>query len=160
MELYHGHAGSISKVEDMGLFRGVFASACEMAAGSHGELHVADLDEDKILTDYALNYELDHDEVKAAFEAVCAEENVDAESDLIWEAVIEDANVFDMDEEEVLEAFEMAMIGEDASIGMASWVAQRMRGQVARKLGYLAVEMDDEHGTSYLVLPGVEFAAV
>lgn len=157
MELYHG--GKISKVEDKGLFRGIFASACQVAAGSHGDLHTVELNDDQILTDYSLNYELDHDEVKGAFEAVCAEESVDAESELIWEAVIEDADVFEMNEDEVLEAFEMAMIGEDASLGMASWVAQRMRGQVARKLGYLAVEMDDEHGTSYLVLPGVEFAA-
>lgn len=158
MELYHG--GNISKVEDKGLFRGAFASAREESAVSHGNLHMVELSEDQILTDYSLNYELDHDQVKAAFEAVCAEERVDAESDLIWDSVIEDASLFDMDEDEVLEAFEMALIGEDESIGMASWISQRMRGQVARKLGYLAVEMDDEHGTSYLVLPGAEFKPV
>ena len=158
MELYHG--GSVSNVEDGGLFRGVFASACEDVASSHGYLHKSEIEDDKILTDYSLNYELDHSEVRAAFEAVCAEEGVDAESDLIWEAVIEEADVFEMDEYDVLESFEMAMIGEDESVGMASWVAQRMRGQVARKLGYIAVEMDDEHGTSYLVLPGAEFSRV
>ena len=158
MELYHG--GSASKVEDSGLFRGVFASACEDVASSHGDLNKAEIEDEKILSDYSLNYELDHNEVRAAFEAVCGEEGVDAESDLIWKAVIEDADVFEMDESEALESFEMAMIGEDESIGMASWAAQRMRGRVARKLGYLAVEMDDEHGTSYLVLPGAEFSRV
>jgi len=157
MELYHG--GNVSRVEDKGFFRGVFASVREDAAASHGDLHTVEIDDDQILTDYSLNYELDHDEVKEAFEAVCSEEGVDAESDLIWEAVIEDADVFRMDECDVLEAFEMAMLG-DEELYMASWVAQRMRGQVARKLGYIAVEMDDEHGTSYLVLPGAEFSRV
>lgn len=154
MKLYHG--GEIELVEDSGLFRGVFASARDEAARSHGRLHYVDIDDAHILTNYALNYELEHDAVKAAFRAVCKEEGVDPDSEIAWAAVVEDEDVFDMDACEVLEAFEPAMIGEE-SVGMAGWVAQRMRGQVARKLGYQAVEMNDEHGTSYLVLPGVEF---
>ena len=34
------------------------------------------------------------------------------------------------------------------------WEVQRMRGELARKLGYDAVEMADEYGTSWLCLPG------
>ncbi|PHK54024.1 hypothetical protein CR199_15090, partial [Enterococcus faecium] len=32
------------------------------------------------------------------------------------------------------------------------WEKQRLRGRVAARLGYDAVEMDDGHGTSYLIV--------
>lgn len=150
MQLFHG--GDITSIEDTGLFRGAFATPNDMAARSHGKLNVIELE--KVLSDFELNYEIDADETRTAFEAVCEEEGVDAESDIIWDAVIEDANVFEMDEDEVLEAFEMAIILQDVDLGNASWAAQRMRGQVAKKLGFDAVEMDDEHGTIYLVTRG------
>ena len=38
-------------------------------------------------------------------------------------------------------------------LGEASWEAQRLRGVIAKKQGFHAVAMPDEHGTSYLVLP-------
>jgi hypothetical protein len=33
----------------------------------------------------------------------------------------------------------------------ASWECQRLRGVVAKKLGFKAAEMIDEHGTVYLI---------
>ena len=39
-------------------------------------------------------------------------------------------------------------------IAEADWDAQKMRGEIARYFGFIAVEMSDEHGTSYLVLSG------
>ena len=39
-----------------------------------------------------------------------------------------------------------------------SWDCQILRGRIARGLGYAAVEMSDEHGTSYLVFPGTDIA--
>lgn len=152
MQLFHG--GDITSIEDTGLFRGVFATPNEMAARSHGKLNVIEVDDSKVLSDFELNYEVDTNETRAAFEAVCEEEGIDTDSDIIWDAVIEDANVYEMDEADVLEAFEMAIILQDVDLGNASWAAQRMRGQVAKKLGFDAVEMDDEHGNSYLVTRG------
>ena len=35
--------------------------------------------------------------------------------------------------------------------------AQRLRGQIAKHLGYHAVELEDEHGQSYLTTHGVKF---
>ena len=35
-----------------------------------------------------------------------------------------------------------------------SWECQILRGEIARRLGFAAVEMSDEHGTSYLVFSG------
>jgi len=31
-----------------------------------------------------------------------------------------------------------------------------VRGAIAKDLGYQAVEMEDEHGTSHLILPGAK----
>lgn len=45
-------------------------------------------------------------------------------------------------------------------LGEASWKAQRLRGEVAKDLGYQAVETSDEHGTSYLVLPGASIKPI
>ena len=35
--------------------------------------------------------------------------------------------------------------------GDAEWEMQRLRGRVTAHLGFDAVEMEDEHGTSYLI---------
>lgn len=46
------------------------------------------------------------------------------------------------------------MLGE-TDLGFAGWESQRIRGVIAKKLGYKAVSTKDEHGVSYLVLPHV-----
>ena len=58
----------------------------------------------------------------------------------------------DMGEERMFE-----ILGRD-SIGEADWDIQGLRGEVARRLGYAAVEMGDEHGITTLILnhPGVK----
>ena len=38
--------------------------------------------------------------------------------------------------------------------------SQRLRGVIAKQAGFKAVEMSDEHGLSYLVLPGVRIVQV
>jgi hypothetical protein len=43
----------------------------------------------------------------------------------------------------------------DADFG---WKLQKMRGQLAAKLGYTSVEMRDVHGTTWLCLPGCSIA--
>lgn len=44
--------------------------------------------------------------------------------------------------------------------GDDGWELQRLRGQLAGRLGYTSVEMRDEHGTTWLCLPGCEISAV
>lgn len=44
----------------------------------------------------------------------------------------------------------------DAVLEKAGWLAQKYRGRVAQALGFSAIEMSDEHGVSYLVVPGVK----
>lgn len=127
MELYHGSADeNLKTIETFGtIFDGIFALTDSNPSHGNGIIYKLEVDDEKVLTNYALNYEIEHDLVKSVFEAVVGE-------DASWQAVIEDSAEF-VDAE-------------------SSWEAQRLRGKVAKKLGYDAVEMNDEHGRSYLVL--------
>lgn len=151
MKLFHGSSSVVSEVKNIGVFGGVFAHCNESVALSHGDnLHIINVDEDRVLTQHALNYELDYDVVCAALRDVAVVE--DDDFDMMHEIVIEEAALADFDEDEVLRVFHADDLAE------AGWDAQRLRGKVAAKLGYLAVEMDDEHGTSYLILSGAEIS--
>jgi hypothetical protein len=66
--------------------------------------------------------------------------------DRLFELVVEEEEVEDADVE-LLRADDL---------GEAGWEAHRIRGQLAKALGYAAVEMSDEHGTTWLVLPGAQ----
>ena len=150
--LYHGSPDVITEINSSGLFEGVFASSDKAAAESHmqnGVLHEIKLRESDILTQQMLDYELDYEQVKSALTAEMPRLSED-DIDLAYEVVVEDKDVFDMDAEDVERIFGYEDIGE------ASWEAQRIRGRVAKALGYKAVEMSDEHGSSILVLPGAD----
>lgn len=152
VELYHGGSpGSV--VEETGRFGGIFASADKEAAGSHqgkaDGLHKIRIPKSQVLSQYELTHDVDYEITKAVFE-----ENLNIESeedlDLAWEVIAEDKGVWGMNEAEVLRVFR------ESDLADADWEGQRLRGLIARAAGFKAVEMSDEHGTSYLVLPGVE----
>ena len=148
LDLYHGSYKPIENIEDKGLFGGVFASASREAAASHGDmLHKINLNKDDLLTQYALDYDIDYEKVSNALKKQLRDED---DFDLVYKTVVEDAPLhnMDIDEDTLLRTFGTSDLGE------AAWEAQKMRGQLAKNLGYKAVEMQDEHGLSYLVLPG------
>ena len=62
----------------------------------------------------------------------------------VFKAVVDDAS-HKIDGDDLMRIFRADSLGE------ASWEAQRLRGQLAKELGYRAIAMSDEHGTSYLV---------
>ena len=132
MNTYHGSAKQVSAITSRGAFGGLFSSVDERAAASHGDvLHV--IASPKPLTDYALNYE-----VEGAWEAavkVCGGDEDRAE------AVLSPGCECDSDDPE--DGLEL----------------QRLRGVLAASLGFTSVEMRDEHGTTWLCLPGCEIAA-
>ena len=144
--LYHGSPKTVNEITPYGTFGGLFASPDRSAAASHGDIvHKMDIPEENILTNYDLNYSIDFDKTKGALKKSMPWLD-DDDLDLAWKAIIEDkSNDIDADD--------LARIMK-ADPEEAGWEAQRLRGQVAKNLGYKAVEMSDEHGTSYLVLPG------
>lgn len=136
LDLYHGSPAAIAKITASGVFGGVFASH-EGAARSHGAvLHL--VRSPRPLTDYALNYE-----IEGAWEA--AVEVAGGDEDLAGRIMdIECPASDDCEPEDA---------GEDG------WNVQRLRGVLAARLGFTSVEMRDEHGTTWLCLPGCEIAA-
>ena len=131
---YHGSPEPLDGIRDEGLFGGIFASESEEAAASHGE-HVYEIESPRHLTDFALNYEID-DAFSVALEVADGDEGI-AEAIMDADAPIPES--MDVEPEDFAEA---------------SWEMQRLRGRLAARLGYTSVEMRDEHGTTYLCLPG------
>lgn len=140
--LYHGsHESDLTVVRDDGVFGGVFASAERRVAESHGDhVYSIEIDDDAICTTQHLNYHADVDAISAAIAA----EGHNPDDEMIWSAVVDDNDSLVWERVEASDAAEL------------SWELQRVRGRVAAALGFSAVEMSDEHGTSYLVLPGAE----
>ena len=139
--LYHGSREHVAEIKNKGTFGGLFASGDRESAMSHGEIvHRIDLQEDQIMTQGQLE-KLTDDDLKAVAHWVD-----DDDLERLRELVINDEKADD-DDARILRA-------DDA--GEASWEAQRLRGALAKRAGFSAVEMNDEHGTSYLVLPGVK----
>lgn len=137
MELYHSSPEILTQIKAYNAysyvdFGGVFVSESKNSALSHHDnLHTIEIDEDEILTQRELR------NLDVAEFVTC---------DRMYEIVVEEDQVT----EEDVELFK----AED--LAQASWKAQAIRGKIAKKYGYKAVEMNDEHGTSYLVLAGTE----
>ena len=154
--VYHGTNQKFDKIEPYTLgtndFGGIFASSNRRAAESHGKyLYSMNLERSEILTQYELDYSLDPVKIKKILSGN-ARGLSDEDLDLLWECVVEDVGTGeDKRLREILKA-------DDA--GDASWQCQGIRGKIAKEFGYKAVEMEDEHGTSYLVLPGTEISEI
>ena len=126
--LFHGSpAARISEIRATGVFGGLFASESERAARSHGDtLYV--IESTIPLTDYALNYE-----IEGAYEiALEIAKGDEARADAIMSRGCE----------------------WDSTDPEDGWEIQRLRGELAALLGYTSVEMADEHGATWLCLPG------
>ncbi len=87
------------------------------------------------------------------------QENIDAIKDL----ALNDINIFKMIDPETnkptkeLQAI-LKSLGTD-DLGEASWELQKIRGSIARDLGFKAVTMSDEQGLSYFLTPGTKLKA-
>lgn len=137
MELFHGSHETITTIRADGLFGGLFASTSKSSALSHGEvIHV--IESPRPLSNYALNYE-----VVGAYDVALEVANGD---ERIADAIM-------APECECLDDCNP----EDA--GEQGWEFQRLRGVLVSRLGFTSVEMRDEHGTTYLCLPGCTIRA-
>lgn len=154
IELFHGSIAhdSILTVNSAGVFEGVFCSADQRVANSHAEnVYRIELDEADICTSRDIAWADDIDAIHAMIKAKTwaeTEEELDRAFEIICDADCEieedDIHLFDSSED----------------FADAGWRAQRVRGLAAKMLGFKAVEMRDEHGTTYLVLPGAELKAI
>jgi hypothetical protein len=132
-ELFHGSPARISVIRADGVFGGLFASCNEDVARSHGDvLHI--IRSPRPLTNFRLNYEIEN-AYNVALELCDGDESrADAIMSLDCSSDCDDAE--------------------------AGWELQRLRGELARRLGYTSIEMRDEHGTTWLCLPGCEIEVI
>ena len=161
----HGHGGYIQRVEDRkpGVFDGIFALRDPGMTERGPDVTAFRIPNDKMLSQRDLEYDLDYNTVSTALADVLPRK-IEAGSDRfdsVWSAVVEDSSDFEQlgleEDGSVREDSFMDIFGYDAEdAGEASWFAQKLRGRLAQKLGYQAVEMDDENGTSWYIVPGVE----
>jgi len=138
-DLFHGSHEVITEIRGDGVFGGLFASD-ELAALSHGPV-LHRITSPRHLTDFELNYK-----IEGAWDI--ALELADGNEDLAEAIMSVDCEVPDS----------CACSPEDA--GELGWEIQRLRGELAARLGYTSVEMLDEHGTTYLCLPGCSIEVI
>lgn len=146
MKLFHGSYDTTAPVIKVGafalgcsdnVFDGLFASADSDIAGSHGNnVHVYNVNS------VASNYEL-NDRIEDVMQYLRSE--IEADEEQI------EALAYAIADDECDDAFEEILTPRSCT-GNVSWEMQRLRGRVAAHLGFDAVEMDDEHGTSYLIV--------
>ncbi|EOG5778463.1 hypothetical protein ACLFWW_001023 [Cronobacter sakazakii] len=146
MKLFHGSYRSEAPEIKVGafalgaadnVFDGIFASAEHDIAGSHGT-QIYTYDVEKIATSSDLS-----DRIVDIIQFLRLEIDADEEQvEALAYALVEDK--CDDEFEEILSP--------RSCTGNASWEMQRLRGRIAAHVGFDAVEMDDEHGTSYLIV--------
>ena len=161
----HGHGGYIKEVEarPSGVFDGIFALTSPGMTERGPDVTAFRIPDDKMLSQRGLDYELDSDDVAAALIDVFPRkiEQGDDSFNEAWKAIVEDRSDFESlgleDDGSIREDSFMDILGYSAEdAGEASWFAQKLRGRLAAKLGYQAVQMDDENGSSWYIVPGVK----
>lgn len=130
--LFHGSHGLIAEITTDGTFGGIFAVDSLQAARSHGDIiHL--VTSPRPLTNTIIYMEGYGQE---------ALELADGNEELA-DAILDPA----------CPAPEFLV---DEMGYKADWYVQGLRGTLARLLGYTSVQMYDEHGTTWLCLPGCE----
>ncbi|BAG80428.1 hypothetical protein WDK46_24540 [Escherichia coli] len=150
MKLFHGTYEKTAPIIKLGefamsgnnVFDGLFACLDRDIAASHGNsIFIYHVDDDKIAESRDLN---------ARFQEVYAFLRNELDTADVEE--IADRVIWDNDSD--IENFADILsprLDSDIS-GAYSWELQRLRGRVAAYLGFDAIEMNDEHGTSYLIV--------
>lgn len=148
MMLFHGSKGPgpIEKIKGDGMFGGLFASPSRRSAESHGDaIYRMTVPDASIMN---VGDELPWDHVTSTIG-----KNIRANSphlEDIADMVVGAKSAFNssIPEDDLLHALRASDLVE------ADWELQRLRGLLGKSAGYKAVQMPDEHGMSYLVLPG------
>ena len=124
-----------------GRFGGVFGQKNYVEPAYDRNNYYVDIPEAKILTQQDINYHIPAEKQIRAVEDVSGIKRTNPDFEKVFDAIAGDKNQQGLED----------IFGMD-NWGDASWHAQRLRGQFAKKLGYDAVHMDDETGTSILVV--------
>ncbi|EOZ7525324.1 hypothetical protein O8E95_001393 [Enterobacter quasiroggenkampii] len=146
MKLFHGSYSNAAPEIKIGafslgaadnVFDGLFASAESDIASSHGDfVHIYDVE--RIADNSDLN-----DRIEDIIHFLRGEVEADYEK--------LEALAYALADDECNDEF-ADILSPRSCTGDVGWEMQRLRGRVAAHLGFDAVEMEDEHGTSYLIV--------
>jgi hypothetical protein len=171
MRLFHSSPEqNLKEVKNSGRFGGIFAgSDPESAVGLSSRktfLHHADIPESSI-ADSSILINTSENKLDVANNAVKNSispkyhqpENIEA----IKDVALNDRNIFNMIDPDTNNPTEelqsiLKSLGTD-DLGEASWELQKIRGSIAKELGFKAVTMSDEQGLSYFLTPGTKLKA-
>ena len=171
MKLYHGsrtdNIGSeVVTPDDKGVFfYGMFFSESYMAAESHGDFLVtAEVDEDDIMDSTDICWDED-----AASKAIELFGGVGIDDGLLLDLIAGYKSTFDcgVEAEDIRNLNNKiadvtgceGIRGEDEDFYL-DWGLQSAACFVAHQLGYKGVAVEDEHGISYMLVPGEKFERI
>lgn len=166
-----GSGGYIEEVADraeksFSLFDGIFSLRdAKRAAGYGSDVTAFRILDDDMLSQSDIDHRVPVRKLESAFRKASPIKIKKGSTawDVIWSAVVDDKSGFDdigLNDDGTIEPGSfMDILGyspttEDAA--QASWEAQRLRGRLAKELGYKAIIMDDENGKSWYIVPGVK----
>lgn len=156
MKLFHGSKESDLQYKDndvCNIYNGsLFFSDSFESALSHGSyVYSFEIDEENILSHrelVSMQYSSDVDVFEILKEiALDSGFNVNSDEKLerLAELVIDNIGIYKWTDDDI----DLLNVSNITYVG---WEAQRLRSVLAQKLGYSAVEVRDEHGTSFMVL--------
>lgn len=142
---FHGAVDPVEgDVIKEGYFHGMFYSSSRNSALGHGDrIYISEVNEDDIISAKSLAYE---DGVYEIFEKKYGDD-----AELIYDLTTESRNIWSLNEEEKQKVYKLLGCTDEAD---ADFMIQKEAALVADELGYKAVAVEDEHGTSYIILPG------
>lgn len=142
---FHGAVDPVEgDVIKEGYFHGMFYSSSRNSALGHGDrIYISEVNEDDIISAKSLAYE---DGVYEIFQKKYGDD-----AELIYDLTTESRNIWNSHEEEKQKVYELLGCTDEAD---ADFMIQKEAALVADELGYKAVAVEDEHGTSYIILPG------
>lgn len=142
---FHGAVDPVEgDVIKEGYFHGMFYSSSRNSALGHGDrIYISEVNEDDVISAKSLAYE---DGVYEIFEKKYGDD-----AELIYDLTTESRNIWNLNEEEKQKVYELLGCTDEAD---ADFMIQKEAALVADELGYKAVAVEDEHGTSYIILPG------
>lgn len=142
---FHGAVDPVDgDVIKEGYFHGMFYSSSRNSALGHGDrIYISEVNEDDIISAKSLAYE---DGVYEIFQKKYGDD-----AELIYDLTTESRNIWNLNEEEKQKVYELLGCTDEAD---ADFMIQKEAALVADELGYKAVAVEDEHGTSYIILPG------
>lgn len=142
---FHGAVDPVEgDVIKEGYFHGMFYSSSRNSALGHGDrIYISEVNEDDIISAKSLAYE---DGVYEIFEKKYGDD-----AELIYDLTTESRNVWNLNEDEKQKVYRLLGCTDEAD---ADFTIQKEAALVADELGYKAVAVEDEHGTSYIILPG------